>query len=55
MILMPHIFDIIANESVPYKRNDLELVFFLVIVVAQRALLSSDNSYLFMDSVYIII
>ena len=25
MILMPQIFDVIANENVRYKRNELEL------------------------------
>ena len=28
MILMPQIFDVIANENPRYKRNELELFFF---------------------------
>ena len=28
MILMPQIFDVIANENARYKRNELELVMF---------------------------
>ena len=27
MILMPQIFDVIANQNARYKRNELELVF----------------------------
>ena len=30
MILMPHIFDVRANENARYKRNELELLFYAI-------------------------
>ena len=32
MILMPQIFDIIANENARYKRNELELLLYYVLL-----------------------
>ena len=29
MILMPQIFDVTANENARYKRNELELLFYV--------------------------
>ena len=35
MILMPQIFDVIANENARYKRNELEFSFSVIYMTAQ--------------------
>ena len=42
MILMPQIFDVIANENACYKRNELELQLF-PLSTNTRTLISNEN------------
>ena len=55
MILMPQIFDVIANENACYKRNELESVFYGVFGVGLRFVLLEQTKLLDAEFKYLII